>query len=400
MITIQSAESALKNIFLESAINDINTKTNPFLTMIQKNAKTVAGNEARATVRYGNENSVIVGDEGGTLPKVDGKSVEIVTPLKNLYGSFQISDKAIKASQNSAGAFASLLSQEMQNLVGTAQYNLNSLVYGNGMKLITIIDGYDKSNKQFTLQEKDRGRFAVGDKIRIWTVNNEPIHPQADYVLISNVNGLVHTVQGTTSVFNDYDRYYIYSYSDDDTTFNGVDSIFRQDKIYNLAKSENTAIAPCIVKSTDVATNLSALNEDKILDFLQKYEEHCECNPADVMLMHPLVRRAVQEQVKTLRSNIDLHDFKCGYSGFTFNGLPVYTDMKCKTGSAYALNSDSWSMHQLCDWTWLAGEDGNVLKQIDGKAGYSATIVKYADLLCNKPFFQGKVTGYSSRKIA
>jgi hypothetical protein len=62
----------------------------------------------------------------------------------------------------------------------------------------------------------------------------------------------------------------------------------------------------------------------------------------------------------------------------------------------YALNSDSWNMYELCDWTWISGDDGSILKQIDGKAGYSATLVKYADLICSKPFIQGKVTNYSA----
>jgi len=55
-------------------------------------------------------------------------------------------------------------------------------------------------------------------------------------------------------------------------------------------------------------------------------------------------------------------------------------------------------MHQLCDWTWLSGDDGSILKQIDGRAAYNATLVKYADLICEKPFLQGKLTGFSAKR--
>ena len=34
---------------------------------------------------------------------------------------------------------------------------------------------------------------------------------------------------------------------------------------------------------------------------------------------------------------------------------------------------------------WLEGEDGKVLKQVAGKPVYTATLVKYAELLCYRP---------------
>lgn len=37
---------------------------------------------------------------------------------------------------------------------------------------------------------------------------------------------------------------------------------------------------------------------------------------------------------------------------------------------------------------WLEDEDGKILKQVPGKASYSATLVKYAELICKKPCAQ------------
>ena len=59
----------------------------------------------------------------------------------------------------------------------------------------------------------------------------------------------------------------------------------------------------------------------------------------------------------------------------------------------YLLNTSEFALHQLCDWQWLAGEDGRILKQNAGAPTYSATLVKYADLICNKPAGQAKLTG-------
>jgi hypothetical protein len=51
------------------------------------------------------------------------------------------------------------------------------------------------------------------------------------------------------------------------------------------------------------------------------------------------------------------------------------------------------------DWAWLNGDDGSILRQISGKPSYNATIAKYCELICDKPFIQGKATDYSSVKF-
>jgi hypothetical protein len=41
----------------------------------------------------------------------------------------------------------------------------------------------------------------------------------------------------------------------------------------------------------------------------------------------------------------------------------------------------------------MEGEDGKILKQVPGKPVYTATLVKYAELLCEKPCGQGVLNG-------
>jgi hypothetical protein len=405
MITIQSAENALKNIYLETVINDINTKTNPFLTMVQNNAKTVSGKEARAAIRFDNEGSIKAGVEGGELPTSTGSVCEIVSPLKNLYGTFQISDKAVRASQNNAGAFASLLGAEMQNLVSTAQKKLNTMLYGNGKKFLGHTEMTNNVLYYFELSPRFAKNVKVGDVVDLYNANNDLIGAGLVVTdMLQSVNNPEDTrfkFTGTLSVANPkMDRMYVYSTSEDDgeTELNGIDSVFRQDKIYNLDKATHKQIAPFIMTDDPTLVQQSILNESRIMDFFDGYENHCQGLPADILLVHPLVKKAVFENIKVLRTNVDVAELAGGFKGFSFNGLPVYSDVKCKFGTMYALNSDSWAMHQLCDWTWLSGDDGSVLKQIDGHAGYSATLVKYAELICDKPFIQGKITNYTGKR--
>jgi len=395
MITIQSAESALRNIYLETVINDINTKTNPFLNMIQKNAKTVSGKEARATIRYGNQKSVGTGAEGGDLPYGGGKSAEIISPLKNIYGTLRISDKAVRAAQHNEKEFASLLGGEMENLIKTAQESLGSMVYGNGLKYLGYIESINHTTQNFIVPERFIENFVVGAAFWLMTGNNDKINTNP--LTVSAINGNTVTYTGMLATTR-CDRLYVYSTEQTDVDLNGIDSIFMPGKVYNLSIADHKQIAPCVVAHNLTNVNPPALDEDAFMNFMDAYEEHCQGMPADILLTHPIVRKAVFENLKSLRTNVADAELSGGFKGFSFNGIPVYADPKCKAGTIYALNSDSWKMHQLCDWTWLSGDDGSILKQIDGKAGYAATLVKYADLICDKPFIQGKVTNYSAKK--
>jgi hypothetical protein len=82
-----------------------------------------------------------------------------------------------------------------------------------------------------------------------------------------------------------------------------------------------------------------------------------------------------------------------GFKAISFNGIPVVADRFCPEGTMYLLNTDDFIVHQLCDWQWLEGEDGKILKQVPGKPVYTATLVKYAELMCNKPSGQGMLSG-------
>jgi hypothetical protein len=92
------------------------------------------------------------------------------------------------------------------------------------------------------------------------------------------------------------------------------------------------------------------------------------------------------------RLNVDYQNLDGGYKALSFNGIPWVADRFVETGALYALNSNDFKLHQLCDWRWLESESGKVLNQISNKAAYKATLVKYADLICERPCGQVKIT--------
>ena len=108
------------------------------------------------------------------------------------------------------------------------------------------------------------------------------------------------------------------------------------------------------------------------------------------------VRRAYQEYLGAYRRNIDVAILDGGYKAISYNGIPLVADRFVADDTMYLLNTNDFTLHQLCDWKWLEGEDGRVIRQNMGYPTYSATLVKYADLICDKPNGQAKISGISS----
>lgn len=114
MITLQEAESALKNIYLGTMSNLLNTSSNPLFAKIEQTQTDVYGNEIRTAVRMGINGGVGAGDEDGVLPTTGSNQyLQFTSTLKNLYGQISITDKAIRAGKEGAGAFTDLLTAEI-----------------------------------------------------------------------------------------------------------------------------------------------------------------------------------------------------------------------------------------------------------------------------------------------
>ena len=62
----------------------------------------------------------------------------------------------------------------------------------------------------------------------------------------------------------------------------------------------------------------------------------------------------------------------------------------------YLLNTDDFTLYELADWSWISDEAGRVIRQNPGFPTYSATLVKYAELICDKPFGQGKISNITA----
>ena len=103
------------------------------------------------------------------------------------------------------------------------------------------------------------------------------------------------------------------------------------------------------------------------------------------------VLRALEGDMREYREAMKVVKTENGFTARMFEDIPIVVDRFCPAGTLYLLNTDDFKLHQLCDWQWMESEDGKVLKQVPGKPIYTATLVKYAELMCERPFAQGMI---------
>ena len=133
MVTMTSADNALKSLYLGVVSEQLNTGVNPLLAKIKQTTQDVWGKEIRRVAQYGINGGIGAGTEDGELPAAAGNNYDqFVLTLKNLYGTIEISDKAVRASENSVGAFVNLLNAEMEGLLKASSFNFGRMLFGDG----------------------------------------------------------------------------------------------------------------------------------------------------------------------------------------------------------------------------------------------------------------------------
>ena len=382
-VTISNADKALKTYYLDVVADQLNTKVNPFLAMIKQSTDDVWGKEVKKLAICGVNGGIGAGTEDGNLPESAGNDYEQFTvSLKNLYGTIEISDKAVRASENNTGAFVSLLNAEMEGLLKSSTFNFGRMLFGDGtgaLAKITEVNG--NTVKVDTVKNVIEGMvcdvLTTAGEVEVSTKRIVAVDRKNKAITFSGSMagasaGMIITVQG--------------SFGNEIT---GLKAIFSDEgSLYGLDKATHGYLKPYVKE------NAGEITENAIQTAIDEIEEESG-SQVNVIICSWGVRRALQKLFSESKRITDTVELAGGYKAMSYNGIPIIADRFCPEGTMYLLNTEDFTLHQLCDWQWLEGEDGKVLKQVAGKPVYTATLVKYADLMCSRPNGQGMISGIS-----
>ena len=389
MVSLTSASNALKNVYLGVVANQLNVNANPLLGKIEQSTKDVWGKKIIKLAPYGINGGIGAGTETGKLPTAgENKYVQFTSELKNLYGKIEISDKAMRASMNSAGAFVNLLNAEMEGLIKASSFNFGRMLYGDGSGLLAKVTNYNSSTKVVTC---DSVRNLIeGMIVDFYSGSTAVANGQGIRInYVDRVNKTI-TLDMPATVPTIAKDQTIYVQNSKDLEITGLGAIFSDSAtLYGLTRSDYKWLKPY------TSTTSQEIADDVIQGALDHLEE-VGGSTANFITCSNAVRKAYQKYLSYFRRNIDIMELAGGYKAMTYNGVAIYADRFVEDDTMYVLNTDEFTLHQLCDWKWLEGEDGRVIKQNANEATYSATLVKYADLICNKPNAQAKISGILS----
>ncbi len=378
MVTLNSAENALKTVYLGAVTELLNTKVNPLLAKIEQTTSDVWGKEIRKAAKYGLNGGIGAGDEDGNLPTASSTTyLQFVTTLKNLYGQIEISDKAIRASADGRGSFTDLLNSELEDLLTASKFNLGRMIYGDGTgKLAEITDATTK-------KVNSTRNLAVGLVVDVYSDAGVLV---SGGVKITAVNYSTNVIALSNWAPTIKEGYLLYVQGSKDKEITGIGALFANSgSLYGLNRSDY----PFLNSVSETSTDLDEIVMQKLVDKL----EMISGSNIDFIACSAKAKYAYQEYMAGFKRNIDIMELNGGYKTLSFNGIPVVYDRFVPEGEMIFLDTSVFKLHQLCDWRYLETENGKILRQTQGKPTYTATLVKYCDLICDRPNGQGRIRG-------
>ena len=386
MITVETADNALKSFYLDAVTEALDLKANPLLAQFARSTADVVGKDVRKLVKIGINGGISAGSETGDLPAGSSADrVQFISTLKNLYGTIEISDKALRASANNEGAFVNLLNDEMQSLIKSASFNFGRMLYGDGTGFITRVAAVDSGD---TVTLNDVSSVVEGMLLDFGMPDGELVDKGIGYKVMS-VDRETKKVKlsGPYDLTDEIAAYMkVYMHDSQGYELTGLQAIFGEGELYGVDRNAHSMMKPY------VKTEVGEISENVIQKAIDTIEENSG-SQVNFIVCSWGVKRALAECFRQYKVAMPSIELAGGFKAVSFNGIPVIADRFCPEGTMYLLNTEDFQIHQLCDWKWLEGEDGKILKQIPGKPVYTATLVKYAELMCQRPNGQGMLTG-------
>lgn len=391
MVTVSSAENALKTLYLGVVADQLNTGINPLFAKIKQTTSDVWGKNIVKLVPYGLNGGVGAGSETGSLPSAAGNNyAQFTLSLKNLFGTIEISDKAMRASENSAGAFVNILNAEMEGLLKASKFNFGRMLYGDGSGKLAESVAFSGNTDKSLIKVDSVKNLMEGMVVDIYaTAGTTPTLAARRILEIDRANKIV-KFDGTQPESALGTGYYLTVQGSKDSELTGLGAIFSASgSLYGVSRSSHKWLVPYIKTSNgaiDTATIQTAID----------YIDEVAGSTVDFITTAYDVRRFYLDYLALSRTNIDYLNLDGGFKAISYNGIPVVADRFIADGTMYVLNSADFKLHQLCDWRWLEGENGKILMQKAGTPTYTATLVKYADMICDKPIGQAKISGITA----
>jgi hypothetical protein len=394
MVTMQTFDTALKDIYEEPMRDQINIGSGIFLAKVEQTSKDIEGGRRVYKIApYGVNGGTGSGSDTQPLPVSGGNLyAPFVSGIKSIRGVIKFTDQVMKASRSSKAAFLSAMESEQDGLLKSARFTYGRQSYLNGTGICTSCG---VTNNSVVVNVESTQYLIEGMIIDI--VNAQTGVPidngtQRRIVAVNRIGSQKSIVlDGTTGVTTTSDHA-IVEQGSLNQELTGMEAVFAQSgSLYGLDKSKY----PWLVPYRHDLEN-SAIDDQTIVDTINFVEEYRGSN-INLLIANPAVESEYYKYLEATKRSVNTTTLEGGYKSLSVAGRPMVKDRFVKPGCLKLLDTTQWKMHTLDggDWSWL-DEDGKILKWVSGFAMWTAVLIKYCELICDHPGGQAEIVNIAT----
>jgi len=405
--TRSTIDAVLKDIYLARMLTTINSST-ILLSHIEQDTgmTTVSGKQAQAPVNIRGSQAIGARADGGVLPTAQSQTyVETVISYAFNYATIEVTHPAIASSKNKTGAWAKVLSSEMEGITRDVAVDQNRVSFGWGFGILGTCYATQGGGGSLSLVLDPGHQVKVGMLIDVWdglttaTLRLEGLTVSAvvgDTCTIDTLstwtNGWYVTrhgsclFSGASSVC--YEQMGLMGIIDDQTKSSGIGTFVTT--LQGIARATYPEWNGNVMEGSTPGTARELTSQ--LLDEAILKPQETSGKKVDLGICTPTQFRRIGDLMVPDRRYTDSTELQGGFTALKWAGIPIAWDKDCPKDSngydmLFLLNTDELHRYELQDWDW-DDEDGNILHRVETYAKYGATAFYYGNLGCTDPAAQ------------
>jgi len=393
MVTMQTFDTALKDIYEAPVRDQINIGSGVFLSKVEQTSRDIEGGRRVYKIApYGVNGGTGSGSDTQPLPVSGGnKYVPFISTIKSIRGVIKFTDQVMRASRSNRAAFESAMESEQEGLLKSAKFTYGRQSYLNGTGICTMCKATNNSvvvnveSTQYLIEGMtiDIVDAATGTPV----TNGEKRRIAAVNRVGANRTIVLEGTQGVTTT----SAHAIVEQGSWNQELTGMEAVFAQSgKLYGLDKANYPWLIPYV---NDLQNG--AIDDQTIIDTINFVEEYRGSN-INLIIANPAVESEYYKYLESTKRSVNTTVLEGGYKSLAVCGRPMVKDRFVKPGCMKLIDTTQWKMHTMDggDWSWL-DEDGKILKWVSGYAMWTAALIKYCELICDHPGGQAEIVNIS-----
>jgi hypothetical protein len=380
-----TSDVAFKTIFLDLLREQINTKTSAIYNKIKTSNRNIeGGNKVVKLAPFGLNGGFGGAGANQSLPVSGGNNyAQFKSWLKQMFGVIEIDDIAAEASKYDAGAFVNLVKANMEGLTNHAQHSFGRQAYLDGTGKLTLTGvtadsttvvvasvQYLKEGMTIDILDSTGAAVANGTQRRIKSI------PSATTIVLDGTAKVTTAADGFITEQGLYNK-----------ELTGLEAIMSSTgTLYELAKADYSWLIP------QLFTAVGEISDRKIINAMLQVKNKTG-GKTDFIAAAPDAYLEYYDYLELTKRNVNTMELKGGFSAISVNGVAMVDDMNVKSAKMELLDTTQFTFHQLADWDWMTDQAGVILKQVPGYAKWTATLRKYAEMICDHPGAQAELSG-------